>query len=297
MMKDEFDIIGLDMGAYNVKSSHNDFICRSMYSTNTAYNVLNKGVVELNGQRYQMGVGAIDIEIIKSKRDNLPLYLYALAKSTNMNKVKVVVGLPNYQLENDEYVKEIKKKFIGIFDFKCDGELRHFEVLDVVIFPEGMGAYYTITSDLSKKDIILIDIGGSTFNILLFSNGEFVKADVLPFGSMNLLNDIRQRVMRDHGGRHSLDDVARYMSRGRVGKTDDTMEYVVELGQKYINDLNSLLKLEFSQAGAEIYLTGGGVEVFADCIINNLGDVNLIRDYLHANANGFKIIGEVIFNG
>lgn len=297
MGKNEYDIIGLDMGAYNIKSSRNDFVCRSIYSKNTTYNVSTRDVLEFNGERFQMGVGKIDTEIVKSKRDNLPLFLYALTKSTNKDKVKVVVGLPSYQLEKDEYVKEIKDKFIGSFDFKCDGVERHIEVLDVVIFPEGMGAYYTITSDLSKKDIIIIDIGGSTFNVLLFSDGEFIKAKTLSFGSLNLLSDITQRVMRDHGGRHSNDDVARYMSRGRVGKTDDTMEYVVELGQPYIDDLMSLLSLEFSQAGAEIYLTGGGVEVFADCIINNIGDVNLIRNYLHANADGFQIIGEAIFNG
>lgn len=292
-----YDILGMDMGAYNVKTSVNDFICRSIYSENMKYNIGSKGVVEHNGNKYQIGVGKIDVEILKSKRNTLPLFLYALDKSTTMDKVKVVVGLPKYQLDEDAYVNEIKDRFIGKFTFKCDGKDREIEVLDCTIFPEGMGAYYTINKDLSDKDVIIIDIGGSTINILFFSNGEFIKAETLSFGSLNLLNDVRTEVLKIHGGRHSMDQVAKYMQRGRVGKTDDTMKYVSALAQKYIDELKTLIALEFSTEGQEIYLSGGGVEVFGDCLIENFGDVNLICDYLHANANGFKIIGEAIYNG
>lgn len=291
---DEVDVIGLDIGVYNTKTS-TGFICRSVYSNNTKYNVGTKDILELNGVRYQMGVGKLKTEIIKSNRDTLPLMLYAVSNSTSCNNVKLVVGLPQYQLEENKYVNEIKEKFIGKFSFMLNGDNREINVLDITIFPEGMGAYYTIENDLSNKDIVLIDIGGSTFNVLLFSNGEFKKAKTLSFGSLNLLNDVRERVMKLHGGRHSIDDVANYMQRGRVGKTDDKMEYVTELSQPYIDDLKSLLDLEFSPAGVEYYLTGGGVEVFAECIINNLGDVDLICDYLHANAKGFKMIGDVIY--
>lgn len=101
--------------------------------------------------------------------------------------------------------------------------------------------------------------------------------------------------MQKHGGRHSIDDISNYLQRGKVGKTNDTMEYKVDLGQKYIDELITLLEFEYPTQSAEYYLSGGGVEVFADCIIKNLGDVNLICDYLHANANGFKMIGDVIY--
>lgn len=289
-----YDIIGLDMGTYNFKSNK-EFICRSVYSTNTKYNVRNGGILELNGERYQMGVGKFDAEIIKADRDNLPLFLYALAMSTDKEDVKIVVGMPNYQLEEDVHVNKMKNKFIGEFNFSLNGEKRKLNVLDMKIFPEGMGAYYTITNDLSDKDVVLIDIGGSTFNVLLFKNNEFIKADTLPFGSLNLLNDIRSHVMGLHGGRHTIDDIGNYMKRGRVGKSDDKMEYVVDLAQKYIDELMTLLTLEYSAGSVDYFISGGGVEVFSGAIIKNIGDVGLIKDYVFANANGFKMIGDVIY--
>lgn len=289
-----FDIIGLDLGTYNTKT-HTEFLCRSIYSDKTKYNVQNKGILELDGVRYQMGVGKIDTEIIKSKRKNLPLFLNAISNSTDLEDVKIVMGLPHYQLESDEYVDEIKSQFMKRFEFKLNGDLRRINVLDITIFPEGMGAYYTITNDLSNKYVILIDIGGSTFNILLFKNGEFIKAETLPFGSLNLLNDVRSRVLTLHGGRHNIDDISNYLQQGYVGKTDDKMKYRTELAQGYVNELLTLLDLEFPKDHADYYLSGGGVEVFSECLIQNLGDTGLIRDYLYANAIGFKKIGEAIY--
>lgn len=291
-----FQVVGIDIGTYNCKSD-TEFICRSLLTEKTSFNVRSKGILELNGTRYQVGVGSIDTEIIKSKRNNLPLFLYTLANSTTHESVKVVVGLPKYQLDEETYVNEIKRQFMGSFDFKINGDRRVINVLDVTVFPEGLGAYYTIGKDLSDKEVIIIDIGGSTFNILWFSNGELVKVKTLPFGSMNMLELVREKVMQIHGGRHDMERIANYMQRGRVGKTDDTMPYVLELGQDYIDELKKVLKLEFPVIDPDYYLTGGGVEVFADCIISNFGDVNLIKDYVFANAKGNRIIGEAIYNG
>lgn len=293
-MGNEFEVLGIDIGVYSTKTS-NDVIFRSAFNENTLFNIGNKSILEYEGRKYQIGAGRFNAEIIKAHRDTLPLLLYAISQSTQRDDVKIVIGMPKYQLDNDEYVDEVKHKFIGDFAFKVDGVNRKISILDVTIFPEGMGAYYTITKDLSGRDIILIDIGGSTFNIILFKNNEFIKADTLPFGSMNLLNDIREKVMQIHGGRHSIDDISNYLQRGKVGKTSDTMEYRADLGQKYIDQLITLLQLDYPLQSAELYLSGGGVEVFDACIIKNLGDINLLRDYLFANAKGFKMIGDVIY--
>lgn len=180
-MKD-YEVLGIDIGVYNTKSSA-DFICRSTFNENTSFNVGGKSILEFEGRKYQMGVGRFNAEIIKAHRDNLPLLLYAISKSTSYDKVKLVVGMPKYQLENDEYVNEMKEKFIGEFEFELDGIKRKITILDLKVYPEGIGAYYTITKDLSNKDVILIDVGGSTFNILLFKNNEFIKADTLPLAA------------------------------------------------------------------------------------------------------------------
>lgn len=293
---DDVDILGVDLGVYNTKTSRG-YLTRSMLTSNTDYNIHSNGTLEINNTRCLVGTGRFDTEIVKSRRDNLPLLLYALTKSTTSRKVKLVLGLPNYQLQQDEYVDELKEKFTGSFEFTADGQKRNIEILEVRIFPEGVGAYYTITKNLSDKEVVLIDIGGSTFNMIWFSNNELIKVETLPFGSLNLLSDIREKVMSIHGGRVDIEMISKYIQRGRVGKTDDVMPYIKYLAQPYIDKLKNTLDLNFPIGDAEYYLCGGGVTLFADCIIDNLGDLNLISDYLFANANGFEKIGRVIFNG
>lgn len=293
-----FDIIGVDGGTYNFKTSRNEFICRGVYSTNTRFNINNKGILELNGKRYQMGVGKFDAEIIKSKRDNLPLFLYSIAMSTQSENVKIVTGIPHYQLEKDEYVAEQKSKLIGEFKFKLNGEDRRLNILDAILLPEGVGAYYTVTENLSDKDAIFIDFGGSTIHVIHFRNGELIKIKTITKGSLNLLTDMLQYVNTEYGGRHNIDMVADYIRRGRIGKKEcNLVKETVELSQPYMDELLTLLELEFPKDVAEYYITGGGVEVFSESVIQNLGDVGLIRDYMFANANGFEIAGGVIFGG
>lgn len=294
-----YDIIGIDMGTYSFKTSE-DFVIRSIYNVTTSFNLGGSDILEYGGIRYQVGKGKMDTEIIKANRkDTMPLFLYSLAKSTSCDEVKLVCGLPKNQLDNDKYVETIKEKFIGTHEFKIGGKDRKITVSDITIFPEGMGAYYTITEDLSSKDIILIDIGGSTINVLLFKNNEFIYADVVEVGAMNLINEIRLRANTLHGRKFDIDDIARYVERGgSLGNTGDNMEYKYELAEQYVDTLFELLKLKFPYRDVEYILSGGGVSMFADNIIDRLGSgikVSMIKDYLFANANGYANIGGVIY--
>lgn len=292
----EYDILGIDGGTFNFKTSRG-FMCRSVYNENTTYAIKNNGIIELeNGIRYQIGSGKLDTEILKSKRDNLPLFLYAIANSTQCNKVKLVTGIPSYQLEKDEYVLEIKDKLIGSHTVIVDGNKRTIEILDAKIMPEGIGAYYTLNDNLNDRDVIFLDFGGSTVHIIWFKNGELMKIRSLPFGSMNLLDDVCAWVNREYGGRHTRDDVADYIRRGKIGKVKCTiLKDTLELAQPYIDELVTMISLSFTKDVAEYFVFGGGVEVFAESVIKNLGDVSLIKDYLFANANGYEIAGGVIY--
>lgn len=291
-----FDIIGIDGGTYNFKSSRNDFITRAVYSTNTKFSIGCNGMLEYCGVKYQMGVGKFDTEIIKSKRDSLPLFLYAIANSTDLEDVKIITGMPYYQLDDAAYVLELKDKLIGTHEFTLNGINRRLNILDVGLFPEGVGAYYTITEDLSNKDAIIIDFGGSTIHVIHFRNNELIKIKTITKGSLNLLNDMLQYVNREYGGRHDIDSVADYIRRGKIGKKEiNLIKDTVDLAQPYMDELITLLDLEFPKDVADYYITGGGVEVFSGGVITNLGDVSLIRDYLFSNAKGFEIVGRSVY--
>lgn len=291
----KFDIIGVDGGTYNFKTSR-DFLCRSVYNTNTEFNINNKGILEMGDTKYQMGVGKFDSQIIKSKRDNLPLFLYSIAMSTKSENIKLVTGIPYYQLEKDEYTSELKRKLTGEFLFKLNGEEKYLNITDVTLLPEGIGAFYTVGEDLSNKDVIILDFGGSTIHIIHVRNNELIKIKTITKGSLNLLTDMLQYVNTEYGGRHNIDMVADYIRRGKIGKKEvNLVKDTVKLAQPYMDDLLTLLDLEFPKDVAEYYITGGGVEVFSEGVIKNIGNVGLIKDYMFANANGFEIAGRSIY--
>ena len=129
----------------------------------------------------------------------------------------------------------------------------------------------------------------------MFKNGEYITSDTLTFGTMNLLHDVRNKVNTLHGEKFSLDDIDRYLKRGKVGKTDDKMEYKYDLTEPYIEAMFELLKLRYPYRHADFIMCGGGVTLFADNIIKRIPDADMIPDYLFANASGFKKIGDVIY--
>lgn len=295
-----FEVLGIDLGSYSLKTNK-EILCRSVYKIREAKNSLDlsvQDVITYNGVQYHIGTGSFDTEITKAeKKDTLPLFLYGIAKSVNSRvcKVKVVTGLPKYQLDNKKNTETIKNRFKGRFCFHLDSVAYDIDVLDVAIFPEGVGAFYSIPTLQKDKDYILIDIGGSTFNVALFQSGVLIKVETLPFGSINLLHDICSHAMSLHNRKYTLDDMERYRQRGVIGKTGDKMDYAYNLAEPYIEELFALLNLQFPYKDCYILVSGGGVEMFAANLAARIKDISMVKHYLFANAKGFAIVGGMFF--
>ena len=304
-------IVGIDLGNFNVKTSNKE-IFKATYETK-----IDKGAeflsktgggnslktLEYNSVTYYIDRGDFDTHSTKSSKDTLPLFLYALSKvvKKTTKDVKVVLGLPLHQLDDKDIVI---KKFKGTFTFKADGTIRTINVLDVRVFPECVGANYSIP-DTVPLDYILMDFGGLSTNKVLFQDSEYVMSSAEPIGILNLVDEVADLINQDH--RTKLNTAKAYNvimkdslfipSLGNIS----VKKYVDKVFSPYVKSvLDSLESLD--GLNTPIYVIGGASSLFKPYIMEYLKQnegryyITFLDDAIFYNALGFLEVGKLTWN-
>lgn len=302
MSKKFTKVLGVDAGNYNFKTSAN-IIFRSVYEEHDyKHELLNDDVIMYGDRKYVIGKGDFDNTKIKSQKKNtIPLFLNALYHSLGGSEyatLNVVVGLPFIQHQNKKIVAETKQKYQGVFEFKyiSNGVEKDilYHVNNAMVFPETLGAFYSIEEDMEGRDILLIDIGGGTVNIALFVDGEYADSTTIETGTIDILRSIAERASDGkEGAGFTEDDMIKYMKRGFI-KWDgeiDNMEYVDKILDKFAETIVNDIKGTFPKYKSyEVILSGGGVDLLKNHLAK-LIDFEVITNHVFANANGFYNVG------
>ena len=291
-------VIAVDMGNYNIKTNAY-VIFKSAYEEYDYKNeILNDDLIVIGDRKYVIGKGEFDYTKVKSQKKNtLPLFLNALYKSlkgAEYADVDVVVGLPLKQHQNKRIVEEIKEKYQGVFEFKyvANNNVRDiiYNVNSVKVFPECLGAFYSINEDMTNRDVLLLDIGGGTVNIALFVDGEYEDSTTLDFGTIDILNAISDKAkVGKEGANFSSEDIIKYMKRGKITWDNiiDHMEYVDEIINKFSDRIINQIKAKFTlYKSYEIMLSGGGADMLKDQLSKSL-DLTILDNNVFTNAIGF----------
>lgn len=298
MSKKILKTVSVDMGNYNIKTNNN-IIFKSTYEEYDYKNeLLNDDVIMYVDRKYVIGKGEFDNTKVKSQKKNtLPLFLNAIYKSLNGAEyadINVVVGLPLKQHQNKQIVKELKDNYEGLFEFKyiANGSTKDiiYNINSVKVFPECLGAFYSINEDMEGRDVLLIDIGGGTVNIALFIDGEYEDSITLDFGTIDILRKIADKAVRGkEGATFSSEDIIKYMKRGKIvwdGKVDN-MEYVNVILNDFADKIVNQIKGKFPLYKAyEIMLSGGGADLLHSQLSNSIS-FRVIPNNVFANAIGF----------
>lgn len=298
MNKKMIKTIAIDMGNYNIKTNNNVIFKSAYEEYNYKNEILNDDVLIFNNKKYVIGKGEFDNTKVKSQKKNtIPLFLNALYKSLNGSEyaeINVVVGLPLKQHQNKQIVKDIKQMYGGLFEFKysTNGIVKDiiYNVNSVRVFPECLGAFYSINEEMNGRDILLIDIGGGTTNIALFIDGEYDDSITLDFGTIDIIRKITDKVMVDkEGSIFSSDDIIKYMKRGKIvweGKVDN-MEYVDPIINDFAYEILNNIKGKFPlYKSYEVLLSGGGVDLLKHQLNKNI-QLKVIPNNVFANSIGF----------
>lgn len=293
--------LGIDLGNHNVKTS-TKCIFRSVYEEyDYKHEILNDNVVVYNGKSYVIGKGSFDNTKVKSEKSNtIPLFLNAIYQSVGVcaEPLRIVVGLPLEHHKNKELIADIKKMYSGLFRFKyksnnAEKDLSYY-VKELYVFPEALGAFYSLNENMDGRDVLLVDIGGGTVNIALFQDGEFENSITIQEGTNDIYRQITAKAnFINTGASFSVEDIIRFMKRGKIkwNGNIDNMGYVSEISSKFAANVINEIKGSFPlYKSYDIVLSGGGVDLLKSHLAKDI-TFSVMKDNLFSNAIGFYNVG------
>lgn len=278
-------ILAIDLGNYNIKTSEGTHFI----STFEPFDGLDPGerkILTYNGKEYVMELkSSFDNEFNKTKKDYIPNLLWAINKSTprHIESVRIVLGIP---VENMGAIDKFKEELEGrTFTFKVKGCDKRTILIDkVAVVAEGVSSFYTLPEKERMNDILIIDIGGRTTNVVSFKQGRIEHKKQVNKGMINYYEDI----------------TSKYNSKGECVNTED-IKSLIEKGIVDSSTVNfykdELIKYIFNQVKTKcnrnyykIWFTGGGSIELKEAILRLEPYANFMNDALFSNVNGNKRI-------
>lgn len=297
--------IGIDLGNVNIKTSTRVIYPGKVSTDERVYEDWEGFKVEYEGTRYALGAGEFQTNYQKAQKKDILLHLFtsiALSSSETFNQI--VVGLPIQQYKRD---KDILEKYIyenSIKEIWVNGRYRKIFISDCRTFPEGLATYYSLNDDLKamigKRDIIIIDVGGRTTDICLYSavneKRKLMNYITIPAGTLNIYSDFIQAVNDKYGLDKLKEDAPQIISQGLwVDGEKVELKFTKPIFEKYKDRILSEIRLNYPIRTAAVILCGGGGILLQGLFKNELKGLIAIDD-IFCNAIGFQKVGESIWN-
>lgn len=281
-------ILGVDLGNWNVKTSEGD-IFPSRYTATENILGATGDVLEYEGIKYYIKEGKLENNYDKANKEtNIILFLYSLAIQRD-RYFKVVVGLPVLAYKNSKETFRDKLLENKIYKLNLNGKEKTIVIEEVIVFPEGVGAYFNIKN--RAKNAVIMDIGGGTTNIVSFKNGKLDKCTTIAKGMIELYNRIRDYLNSKYTLKLELEDIESILKEGlKVDGEEVNWSFIKLITDNFTSDLMNELR-NFEIRTSTVYLNGGGSKLLKTTLKNKIPGLFLVEDYLFANAKGFKDVG------
>lgn len=193
------------------------------------------------------------------------------------DNIKDPLGMTGVRLEVDAHVITALAPHVKNLEKAC--EMTETAVHTVML--AGLGAARAVLTDQQMENgVLLVDIGSSTTNLVVFDEGDLQHVAVLPVGGNNITNDlaiglktdldVAELVKLEHAVAHS--DLRRGKSEvAKVKLGDTTHEFATsdidmivdarleEMFEQVTNELKSIGRVAKLPGG--VVLTGGGSEL------------------------------------
>ena len=202
---------------------------------------------------------------------------------------KAVVGLPAlaYKANRDSFKDKLLNQ--KIHDVIINKQPKKIIIEDLIVFPEGAGAYFSLRN--RPKNCVIIDIGGGTINIVSFKNGKLDTCTTIGKGMIQLYNQIRDYLNATYTLKLELEDIEVIMREGlKVDNEEISFTFIKPIINDFIVDLMNELR-NFSIRTSKVLLTGGGSKLLK-APLSVIPGLEVVEDYMFSNAKGFKKVGE-----
>lgn len=286
-------ILGIDVGNYSLKC-YPDVNVKSLVSTEE--NILGSGMIlEYDNQKFIIGEGRFESELNKSSKENfLPLLYAAIVQASNESFNQIVCGLPiNQYKKNKDIIEELitnnKMKVI-----KVNGKPREIIIADFKVYPEGIGAYYSLNTN---DDVIIVDIGGRTTDIAYICNKKHTKSSTVAVGTLDIYKAIADKLNADYSLDLSIEMIDRVTERGilKVDNIDVDLRFITGILKENFMKIKEDLDFKFPARTERIILVGGGAKLFLKAFKKRYDNCDIADEPIFANSIGFKKVGESLW--
>lgn len=296
------ETIGLDFGNCNLKTSKGIIVPTKIIN---GKNILDSGFeIKINNNWYTIGQGDYDTTLDKTEKEYfIPFLALGLSLSTNNDFVRLVTGLPVNQYKNK---KEKLLKIIDenkVLDFNLNGLNRKIYIAAAEVFPEGVATYYSLSSEyrrsLKDKDIIILDIGGRTTNIIWLKAGlkrSIYKYVSLESGIINVYSEIIKRINSIFTLGLELEDAENILKNGlEVDGIKEDLTFVREIIKNNMDKVFKELNINYPVRTSPLLVTGGGGGSFFKAIKKRYNTAVLVDNNILSNALGYERVGEKLW--
>lgn len=294
-------ILGIDVGNITTVcvSDNKEVVFESRLKPYQQLNSFSENdVFEIENKKYIFEDGYFENNMIKHEKENfINLIYYAIAKTCNDNIVKLTIGVPAGQYNNE---KDNIRKIImdnSCKTVKLNGTLRSITIEDVFVAPEGYGIKVESLTDINNNSrTLVVDIGGGTTDIAEFNeNGKFIGGNSIKKGLLDLYKDIANILDSTYRLDVSVEDARKYFD-GELSVKNEQFEEVTEykkepllnFGKELLNELRGLYGSNLTQYN--IILSGGGAKYLHPLFVKVYPQTKSISD-IRANAKGFRKVG------
>lgn len=307
------EIIGIDHGNGNIKTSNVVFPCGFHYQDTEPNSVFSKDILAYNNGFYSLVNNRFSYQTDKTTDENaFILTLFAIAKeliARNPSIAKdgfigkdiiLAVGLPpaHFEKQVKNFKEYFKKRTEHGVNFRYNQAYFNFYVKDIYVYPQDFAAAIIFKNNIISKysTAYCIDIGDGTTDLIGITNGAPDKDKILSreIGMSKLRNDIMDDVINDYGVTLDSRTVEDCLAGKEIALAPDIANQIYQrinvckeaFATELVNQLHSKV------ADFRVYPTifcGGGAAALKEDLINTkaFGIVEFIED-IKANAAGYE---------
>lgn len=308
-------ILGEDLGFRQNKSVslNGTFMFPSLIGNPSAFeldqlrpvtNLTEDLVINVDSSTYYVGKKALETDNArvctqtdKTNSDNDRMaFLATLGLHATVNKCNdyvVVTGLPVEDLKKEGLKDQVIENLKGTHEFQFGRKSNPMKVNvhDVLVIPQSAGAYFDYILDdngdpveehLSsiRGQVIVIDVGYKTTDIITMVNGKFVSkmSCTIEKGMRDIHKELARLISKDHDRKFNLselDSICRKRSFHDRGRVEDISNLILKaerpVAESIINEANALL----------------GDTRRADKILGCGGTMNILSPYFEPFYKGY----------
>lgn len=266
--------------------------------------------LEINNRRtFLVGKSASKqtFEFDKTTNDISKVLIYnaiCLCMDNNASaEVKLVVGTPlaQYKAQREKLELYLKTNDYTQVFFDRKKERKLIWIKDIKVLPQCAASFFTLpNTEVSNKNILILDWGGYTLDVAGFINGSIKQESMItiPKGIIPLKLELMNKINMEFGQNLDISDVDMILNNGLYlrGKKVET-DIINKTIDNYVDEaINMIILKGLNIDTYEVLGTGGGSILLEKYLRKHITHIKLMENAQYTNVIGYYNAGKKIFS-